>query len=80
MFDVDMKKTSIYLEPELDAALSRMADRQGITKAELIRRSLRAATEGDPRPRLAAIGIGQGPVDVSADVDKHLAESGFAES
>jgi len=74
-----MKKTSIYLEPELDAALSRMADRQGITKAELIRRSLRAAVGGDSRPRLAAIGIGRGPGDVSADVDKHLTDSGFGE-
>lgn len=80
MFDLDMKKTSIYLEPELDATLSRMADRQGITKAELIRRSLRAAAEGEARPRVSAIGVGQGPGDVSEDVDKHLAESGFGES
>jgi len=74
-----MKKTSIYLEPELDAALSRMADRHGITKAELIRRALRATAEGESRPRVAAIGIGRGPGDVSADVDKHLTESGFGE-
>jgi predicted transcriptional regulator len=75
-----MKKTSIYLEPELDASLARMADRQGITKAELIRRSLRAVTEDESRPRVSAIGVGRGPGNVSADVDKHLAESGFGES
>ena len=75
-----MKKTSIYLDRELDATLSRLADRQGITKAELIRRSLWAAAAGEARPRVSAIGIGQGPGDVSADVDKHLTESGFGES
>jgi len=77
---IDMKKTSIYLDPELDATLSRMADRQGITKAELIRRSLRAAAASAARPRVSAIGVGQGPGHVSEDVDKHLTESGFGES
>ena len=75
-----MKKTSIYLEPELDATLARMADRLGVTKAELIRRSLRATAEGEARPRVNAIGVGKGPGDVSDDVDRHLVDSGFGES
>lgn len=72
-----MKKTSLYLEPDVDAALARMAEQQGITKAELIRRSLRATAESSPPPRVSAIGVGTGPGDVSEDVDRHLAETGF---
>lgn len=72
-----MKKTSLYLDPEVDAALARIAERQGITKAELIRRTLQEITAAAPRPIVSAIGVGEGPGDVSADVDKHLAETGF---
>lgn len=73
-----MKKTSIYLEPELDHALARRAAETGITKAELIRGALRRAV-GDTRPRIRAIGLGAGPGDVSTDVDWHLRETGFGE-
>lgn len=72
-----VKKTSIYLDPDLDAALARIADRRGVTKAELIRQSLRTTAAAETRPRLTAIGVGDGPGDVSADVDRHLEESGF---
>jgi hypothetical protein len=72
-----MKKTSLYLEPEVDAALARIAGKNGITKAELIRRSLRDVADGEDRPRLTAIGVGRGPGDVSKDTDRHLAEAGF---
>jgi ribbon-helix-helix CopG family protein len=75
-----MKKTSIYLEPELDYAIARVARSQGITKAEAIRRAVAAAVEqAPPRARITAIGVGSGPGDVSADVDRHLAETGFGE-
>ena len=72
-----MKKTSLYLEPDVDAALSRIARSRGITKAELIRRSLRDVAATEDRPRLTAIGVGHGPGDVSTDVDKHLIETDF---
>lgn len=72
-----MKKTSVYLEPELDRALARLAASQGISKAEAIRRALTEAVRGAPRPRITAIGVGEGPGDVSAEVDRHLAETGF---
>jgi predicted transcriptional regulator len=75
-----MKKTSLYLDEEVDAALARLAEQQGITKAELIRRSLRDTAAAAPRPRISAIGVGAGPGDVSIDVDKHLAETGFGET
>jgi hypothetical protein len=74
-----MKKTSIYLEPELDRAVALWAESQGVSKAEAIRRALRTAVEGMRRPRLMTIGIGRGPGDVAGDVDKHLAETGFGE-
>ena len=72
-----VRKTSVYLEPELDRAIARLAERHGLTKAEAIRRALRAAVAGSGRPRVRAIGVGEGPGDVADDVDRHLAESGF---
>lgn len=72
-----MKKTSIYLDPEVDSALGRLAEAAGVTKAEVIRRSLEATAERAPRPRIGAIGVGGGPGDVSDDVDRHLADTGF---
>ena len=74
-----MKKTSIYLEPELDIALARRAAARGITKAELIRQTLRAAVDGRTQPRLRAVGVGSGPGWISSDVDRALRESGFGE-
>jgi predicted transcriptional regulator len=72
-----MKKTSIYLEPELDRALELLAERQGVTKAEAIRAALREAVTDVKRPRLTAIGVGRGPGDVGRNVDKYL--DGFGE-
>lgn len=74
-----MKKTSVYLEPELDLALARRAAMTGVTKAELIRQALRAAVAGSARPRLRAIGVGSGPGWISSDVDRALDETGFGE-
>lgn len=72
-----MKKTSLYLEPELDEALDRLAADQGVTKAEAIRGVLRVAAPKARRPRITAIGAGEGPGDVASDVDRHLDETGF---
>jgi hypothetical protein len=75
-----MKKTSLYIEPEVDTALTRKAEAQGISKAELIRRALREMAEDAPRPRLVGIGsIKGGPTDVSENVDHYLAITGFGE-
>jgi len=72
-----VKKTSIYLEPELDRALARRAASRGVSKAELIRETLRQLVDGGTQPRLTAIGVGSGPGWVSSDVDRALRESGF---
>lgn len=46
-----MKKTSLYLEPDLDAALARRAADEGLTKAEFIRRTLAGAVQKPRRPK-----------------------------
>jgi hypothetical protein len=72
-----VKKTTLYLEPDLDRAIGRLAAKKGITKAEAIRAALREATGRIGRPRISAIGVAHGPGDVADDVDRHLAETGF---
>jgi hypothetical protein len=75
-----MKKTSIYLEPDLDMELARVAREGGITKAELIRGSLRRVVEESPPPRITAIGVDRdpNPVDLSAE-DREIADALLAE-
>jgi hypothetical protein len=75
-----MRKTSIYIEPAVDVALSRRAAREGTTKAEVVRNALRAAARGslDVKPR--ARGVFAGPQDLAENADAHLTASGFGES
>ena len=72
-----MKKTSLYLEPELDRALGQLAAQEGVSKAEAIRAALRKAVADVHRPRITAIGVGEGPGDVADNVDRYL--DGFGE-
>jgi len=71
-----MRKTSIYLDDDLDRTLSLKAKSVGMTKAELIRQSLRAAA-AEPRPRPRARGVFDGPADLARDADRHLGVTGF---
>ncbi len=52
-----LKKTSIYLDDELDAKLARRAAEEGVTKAELIRRVLTAAVSRPQRVKPRAVGF-----------------------
>jgi hypothetical protein len=70
-----MKKTSIYLDPDVDRALDRRAVAEGTTKAALIRAALAAAADIRPRPR--AVAVFSGPGDLATNVDKYL--EGFGE-
>jgi predicted transcriptional regulator len=72
-----MKKTTVYLELELDRALDRLAAKRRVSKAEVIRAALRDAARESERPRITAIGLARGPGDVADDVDRHLTETGF---
>jgi hypothetical protein len=74
-----MKKTSIYIEPEVDVALARRAAREGTTKAALIRAALRVAAGTSLRVKPRAEGVFEGPADPSDRIDEHLSASGFGE-
>ena len=74
-----VKKTSIYIEDDVDVALARHAAEQGTTKAEVIRQALRAATAGSVKIKPRARGVFDGPRDLAAGVDRYLAASGFGE-
>lgn len=74
-----VKKTSIYLDPEVDSALDRRANMEGTTKAALIRGALVEAAAPAMRPRPRACGVFSGPGDLSRSVDRYLAETGFGE-
>lgn len=69
-----MKKSSIYLDPDLDRALSHAAARQKLSKAEFIRQTLSAAVAGDVAVRPTGIGVFDGPADLAANADAYLAE------
>jgi len=75
-----VKKTSVYLEPDLDEALARRAADEGLTKAEFIRRTLAGAVQRPPRARLAVGIVRSGRGDFSADVDRYLDERRFGEA
>jgi hypothetical protein len=75
-----VKKTSVYLEPDLDEALARRAADEGLTKAEFIRRTLAGAVQRPPRARLSVGVVRSGRGDVSAGVERRLRETGFGEA
>jgi Ribbon-helix-helix protein, copG family len=72
------KKSSIYLEPELDRALTHAAARQKLSKAEFIRRTLSAAVGGETAARPRAIGVFDGPIDLATNAERYL-DDGFGE-
>ena len=69
-----LKKTSIYLDEELDQGLARKAAEEGITKAELIRRSLEGVVAKPRRPKPKSIGAIKGPVpqDLAENAERYL--------
>ena len=68
-----MKKTSIYLEDQLDEALALRAAEEGITKAEFIRRTLTGAVGRPTRPR-PTVAVFDGPGDLARNADRYLGE------
>ena len=74
-----MKKTSLYLEAELDRSLARRAAEHGLSKAEYIRRALREASRPQPRRSPRGRGSFRGPPDLAERLDGHLAEDGYGE-
>mgnify|MGYP001033296712 CR=1 FL=1 len=75
-----LKKTSIYLEEELDRRLALRAAEEGVTKAEFIRRTLSAAVQRPKRPKVSLAVYDSGAGDVSKNIDRYLAQTGIAEA
>jgi hypothetical protein len=73
-----VKKTSIYLDPDLDDALARRAADEGLTKAEFIRRTLAGAVQ-KPRRVKPSVGVFRSTdgLSVRRDIDRML--KGFGE-
>ena len=73
-----MKKTSIYLDPDLDEALARRAADEGLTKAEFIRRTLAGAVQ-KPRRVKPSVGVFRSTdgLSVRRDIDRMM--KGFGE-
>lgn len=70
-----MDKTTVYLPPDLRAAIKLAAKRRGISEAEVIRDSLRAVVGSErPRPRGGLFASGR---PIARDADEHL--RGFGE-
>ena len=74
-----MRRTQIYLDPDLDMALRRAARQRGMSKAALIRlaaqRFLQQERSDEPDPLLGLIGLGNsGPGSVSEEHDRVLVQ------
>jgi len=72
-----MRRTQIYLEPELAEALDRVARRRGISRASVIREAARQLVAAErpieEDPIFGIIGIASGgPSDVSERHDDYL--------
>jgi len=63
-----VKKTSLYLDPELDARLAQRAADEGLTKAEFIRRGLERILDPPQRVKPQAIGVARLGDDLPADL------------
>jgi hypothetical protein len=73
-----MKRTTIYLEPELEARLKRETRRQKRPMAELIRDAVRRYIGEDPaREPPGAGAFASGTKSTAADVDAALSRTGF---
>jgi metal-responsive CopG/Arc/MetJ family transcriptional regulator len=70
-----VNKTTIYLPTDLKSEIKRVAQRRGISEAEVIRESIRSAVGGErPRPHGGLFASG---APVARNADDHL--QGFGE-
>ena len=75
-----MKRTTIYLEPDLELPLKREARRQKRPMADLVRDAIRRYLGESPRRRPPGAGaFASGTTQTAGDVDAALAETGFGE-
>lgn len=67
-----LKKTSIYIDEELDEALAAKAAEEGVSKAEFIRRNLEVAVSRAKRPRIGVGIFSVGSPAWAEDLDHEL--------
>ena len=73
-----MHKTSVYLSPDEIARLASLAEREGTSKAEVIRRAIRLyEPERHGDRNFALIGSAEGPGDSIADLAEDVLLEGF---
>jgi len=73
------RKSSLYIDQELDLAIAHASSRQGVSKAEFVRQALARAV-GDAAPAFTGIGAFEGPADLAREDEAHLTRSGFGEA
>jgi predicted transcriptional regulator len=75
-----MKRTTIYLEPELETRLKRETLRRKKPMAEIIREALRHHLAGEPAKAPPGAGaFASGKKDTAAKAESVLLRSGFGE-
>jgi hypothetical protein len=73
-----MKRTTIYLEPELEVLLKLEMLRQGRPMAEIVREAVQAYVTREPRKAPPGAGVfASGHPDTAERVDEVLRERGF---
>lgn len=73
-----MKRTTIYLEPDLEVLLKLEMQREGRPMAEIVRDALRAYVTRQPRPAPPGAGaFASGRIDTADRTDDVLRETGF---
>ena len=73
-----MHKSSVYLTDKEVARLARLADREGISQAEIIRRAIRQYAPQERRDRrFALMAVADGPGGSIADVAESDLLEGF---
>jgi hypothetical protein len=73
-----MKRTTVYLDPELEVLLKLEVSRRKRPMAELVREALQAYVGREPRPAPPGAGaFASGRGDTADRADGILAESGF---
>jgi predicted transcriptional regulator len=76
-----MKRTTIYLEPELESRLKRETRRQKRPMAELIREALRRYVGDEPARQPPGAGaFASGRKDTASNTAAALSKSGFGKS
>jgi metal-responsive CopG/Arc/MetJ family transcriptional regulator len=74
-----MRRTNIYLDEEQTASLDRLAEQEGISRAELIRRLIDRALTGDDASRAADVAAIEESFGTVGDLESALRGAGDRE-